>query len=362
MTQSQARPAPATSVGTNPRLYGLGAATRRKARLILASASVCLAILVSACAHPEARSFDATSDIDPAIAEAIRSEGAVTFHDGQYMENSLQAHLMAEIVNAIGGEAEVIASGQAQGMAAMCTRDDMVSMDFWRWQYQDGWQQYVVEDKCIVEIGTSNYQGEEGWYVPTYVIEGDPERGIEPMCPDLPDWEALNKCTDVFETAKTAPKGQYMTGAESWAPAYGDEPRIANLKLNYEMVFAGSEAALFTELSRAYEQGKPWLGLMWRPNYLTQKYDLTRIEFPPYTDDCWATTHACQWPETVIYQIASARLESAHPTVWRILQNYDLNGDQLKAMQALVSEDGKSIEAAAKIWMKDNPEVWKSWL
>lgn len=326
-----------------------------------AAASTVVVLLATACA-PQVPQDDVAGDIDPKITEAVRNEGLVRFHDGQYMENSLQANLMAGIVNAIGGEAEVMVSGVAQGNAEMCKSDNVVSMDHWRWQYEDMWQQYAVEEKCIVEIGTSDYQGEEGWYVPTYVFEGDAERGIEPACPGLPDWEALNECVDVFKTAKTAPKGQYMTGAEAWAPPYGDQPRIDNLDLNYEMVFAGSEAALFADLTRAYEQGRPWLGLMWRPNYMTYKYDLTRVEFPESTDECWGDTYACQFPDTVIYQIASAGMEEEHPTVWSILQNYELNDEQLRDLQALVVEDGMSVEDAAEQWVEDNAEVWKAWL
>ncbi|MFF9778765.1 glycine betaine ABC transporter substrate-binding protein [Streptomyces sp. NPDC013978] len=320
-------------------------------------------MLATACAPQEATSSGSEADIDPKVTAALKKEGAVEFVDNLYMENSLQAHLMAQIINEIGGEAEAVeAAGGAETAAAMAKADNMVSMDWWRWQFEDGWQKYVVKEKSIVPVGTSDYKGEEGWYVPTYVIKGDAKRGIKPACPDLPDWKALDKCVDVFKTPRTTPKGQYMTGAESWAPAYGDQDRIDNLKLDYKMVFAGSEAALFAELSKAYERGEPWLGLMWRPNYLTHKYDLTRVEFPPHSAKCWATTYACQWPETVIYRVASAGLESKHPTVWKILKNYSLNDEQLSSMQKLVVDDGMSIKDAAKTWMKQNREVWTAWI
>ncbi|MEE1757677.1 glycine betaine ABC transporter substrate-binding protein [Streptomyces sp. SP18BB07] len=330
--------------------------------LVGAAAGLCAALLATACAPQEATSSRSKADVDPEVTAALKKEGLVRFHDGQYMENSLQAYLMKEIVTELGGEAETVQSGPAEAAAAMCKADDLVSMDWWRWQFEDGWQKYVVKQKCIVDAGTTDYKGEEGWYVPTYVIKGDAKRGIKPACPELPDWKALNKCVDVFKTSRTTPKGQYLTGAESWAPAYGDQDRIDNLKLDYKMAFAGSEAALFAELSKAYERGEPWLGLMWRPNYLTQKYDLTRVEFPPYSDKCWKTTHACQWPETVIYRTASAGLESKHPTVWKLLQNYELDDKQLSSMQSLVVNDGMSIEDAAKNWVKENREVWTAWI
>ncbi|MEX0158718.1 MULTISPECIES: glycine betaine ABC transporter substrate-binding protein [unclassified Microbacterium] len=317
--------------------------------------------ILAGCTPQEAKG-PATDAVDADTAAALESEGTIQFATLGDLEQDIQANLMTEVINELGGDAEVLQSAITETMAAMSKGEPIVSMVFWRWQTPDLWNKYVEEEGTAVEIGTTDYVGEEGWYVPTYVIEGDEERGIEAACPQLPDWEALNECTGVFATAKTGEKGQYMSGAESWAFAYGDPQRIENLDLDYEMVFAGSEAALYASLTSAYEQGKPWLGLMWRPNYLTQKYDLTRVEFPEYSEECWGETYACQWPETTIYQVASSIVEKDHPTAWGILQNYDLNNEQLQEMQLLVIDDGLTPKEAAQAWMEDNREVWTGWL
>lgn len=339
--------------------FGLkGGRTRRSAAF---AAGICAMTVLAACA--EATTNEPAEGVDKDITAALEKEGQVVFGNGDgLMESSLQAHLLQDVFEAFGGDAELFTFTDylvlSEGLA---DADNMFVTDFWRWQAPDVWDKYVEEEKTIAAAGTSDYTGEEGWYVPTYVIEGDSERGIEPMCPGLPDWEALNDCADVFATSKTGDKGQYMTGAESWAPFYGDQDRIDNLDLDYEMVFAGGEAALFAELQRAYQRGEPWLGLMWRPNYMTQVMDLTRIEFPPYSDECWATTHACQWPETVIYEMASSELEEKHPTAWRILQNYDMPDERLAELQSYVVDDGMSIPDAAEKWVDENPDVWQAW-
>ncbi|MFC5337057.1 glycine betaine ABC transporter substrate-binding protein [Leucobacter denitrificans] len=334
---------------------------KKQSRFITAVAlGLGAAALLSACAP---QSVTATAEGVPAeISEALAAEGKVTFTDNLYMESSIQAYLMAAVINEAGGEADVLQGRHPETMAAMSNGDAIVSLDIWRWQYPDLWEQYVEQEGVVVEVGTSEYTGEEGWYVPSYVVEGDTERGIEPMCPGLPDWEALNECVDVFKSAKTGDKGQYTTGAEAWADAYGDTDRIANLDLNYEMVFAGSEAALFADLTRAYEQGKPWLGLMWRPNYMTHKYDLTRVDFPEYSDECWGNTYACQWPETTIYKIASTAVQEDHPTLFGIVENYGITNEQLHEMQSLVTDDGMSPEDAAESWMDENTDIWQAWL
>jgi glycine betaine/proline transport system substrate-binding protein len=335
-----------------------GGRARRSAAVAV---GICAVSVLAACA--ETKSNEPAEGVDKDITSALQEEGEVVFinPDG-LMEASLQAHLLHEVVTSLGGESKLETMTDYNAMSvAMARADNMYLTDFWRWQAPDVWDKYVEEEKSIVEVSTSDYTGEEGWYVPTYVIEGDPERGIEPMCPGLPDWEALNDCADVFATSKTGDKGQYMTGAESWAPFYGDQERIDNLGLNYEMVFAGGEAALFAELQRAYQRGEPWLGLMWRPNYMTQIMDLTRIEFPPYSDECWGDTYACQWPETVIYQLASSEMEEKHPTVWNLLKNYDMPDKRLAELQSYVVDDGMTIPDAAQKWVDENPDVWQEW-
>ncbi|WP_373461661.1 glycine betaine ABC transporter substrate-binding protein [Arthrobacter sp. V1I9] len=54
-------------------------------------------------------------------------------------------------------------------------------------------------------------------------------------------------------------------------------------------------------------------------------------------------------------------IEKDHPALWRILQNYDLNNDQLQELQAKVIDGGLSPQDAVKDWMQDNRDVWTSW-
>jgi|GEM_PF-2658037 len=327
--------------------------------LMTTVAGLCAVGLVTGCT-PQDAADTGTAKVDPAVASALKGEGEVQFSTVGDLEQDVQANLMTAVVNELGGKAKVLQGANTETMAAAAKGQPIVGLAFWKWQQPELWDKYASAGS-IVELGTTDYPGQEGWYVPTYVIKGDEKRGIKPACPGLPNWEALNDCVAAFSTAKTGTKGQYMSGAESWASAYGDPQRIENLKLDYEMVFAGSEAALYADLTRAYEQGKPWLGLMWRPNYMTQKYDLTRVEFPTHTKECWGNTYACQWPETVIYQWASSSVEKDHPTLMKILKNYNLNNDQLQAIQSKVIDGGLSPQEAVKDWMQENRDVWTSW-
>ena len=43
----------------------------------------------------------------------------------------------------------------------------------------------AAADGTVLDLGLNMEASEMSFLVPRYVIEGDPERGIEPMAPDL---------------------------------------------------------------------------------------------------------------------------------------------------------------------------------
>jgi len=311
----------------------------------------------------EARSTESSSAVSGDIADALAAEGEIKVVDSGFQSATLQATLMAELIERMGGQASLVKLTDYLATWPAVARDsDMVAPEIWDMFSQAQIQEYVEEKKTVVNLGTSPIKGEEGWYVPTYVIEGDAERGIEPMCPGLPDWEALNECADLFATPETEPRGRYLLGNAADIEYYGDEQRIESLGLDYETVVAGSEAALVAELKRAYDRGEPWLGLMWRPHYATGRYDMTLIEFPPYSDECWGDSYACSWDELNLIKIAGSEFVEEHPLGAEFVENFALNSEQLATMTIAMEEDGKSAAEVVEAWVEANPEVWQNWV
>lgn len=297
----------------------------------------------------------------PSISSGLKNEGTVQVLDHLESTSSIEAQLFGAVLKAFGGNVKFVdMTNWTLAWTAVNTNPDLVEMEIWGAQYPAQIKQYTVQQKTIL-APKSSVIGREGWYVPTYVIKGDPKRGIKPSCPGLPNWKALNGCAKVFATPATGSQGQYLAGAAAWAPYYGDAQRIKNLHLNYKMVFSGSEAALVAGWERAYTQGKPLLALIWQPHYISEKYNLTRVEFPPPTGKCWGTTFACNWPPQDIRQLVSAKFPAKHPTAWRVIRNWNLNDKQMGVMLALMSEKGLSAAQAVQQWMNQNPSVWHAW-
>jgi glycine betaine/proline transport system substrate-binding protein len=101
------------------------------------------------------------------------------------------------------------------------------------WGHQDLAKTYIDDKKVAVDAGSTGVDGIIGWYVPPWMAE---------KYPDITDWNNLNKYADMFKTSESGDKGQLLDGDPSFVTE--DEGIIKGLKLNYKVVYAGSESAL----------------------------------------------------------------------------------------------------------------------
>ena len=329
----------------------LGFSERSRLWKLFARHFACLGLVVAALA---VLAYQSTS-------EAETTKGKIVIAEMNWISQVINTKV-AEILlrEEMGYDVEVQLIDYVPGFTSLARGDTDVLMEIWDLTGEPYYKDALEEGKMVLSPMTM--RGYEGWYVPSYVIHGDPERGIEPSCPGLPDWQALNDCAEIFATAETEPKGRYLTGDTSWADQYGDPQRIESLGLNYEMRFAGSEAALVAEIASAYERGEPIITLMWDPHYMMQRYDLTMVEFPPYTDECWGTTYACSWKNMILYNSMNADAAKEHPEVWEFVQSYDLSREDLGEIMVPVERDGLTVEESVRQWLAENEDAWRAWI
>ncbi len=77
-----------------------------------------------------------------------------------------------------------------------------------------------------------------------------------------------------------------------------DAALVKNLKLNYKVVYAGSEAALITAFRTAEKKKSPLLGYFYEPQWFLSEVKLVKVKLPAYTAGCDADAAkvACDYP------------------------------------------------------------------
>ncbi len=282
---------------------------------------------------------------------------------GQLVDINLAKIILEEHM---GYEVELVFADYTGQWAGLAAGDLDVAMEIWYSYSFAAHEEWIDEKKKVEVIGDLGVFGTGGWFVPTYVIKGDPERGIEPMAPDLKSWKDLNKYAKLFARPETGDKGFLLDAVPSWETQ--NEGRIANLGLNYVNVYAGTEGALVAEIDGAYAKGEPLIFYAWAPHWMYAKYDLTEIELPEYTDACYGIgtgepgDFACDFPSEALYNVARVGFKDESPEVYQFFKDMNLTTADQQKMIFLIDVEEKSIEKAVRAWMTDNEDIWRAWI
>jgi glycine betaine/proline transport system substrate-binding protein len=266
----------------------------------------------------------------------------------------------------IPGETIPLFQGQLDG-------DIDISMEIWIDQMPP--YQPALEAGQVVELGNSVDDTVQGWWVPTYVIEGDEERDIEPMAPDLSHVDDLPDYWELFQDPEDSSKGRLYDGIAGWEAERINEVKFDYYGLDeyYNRFLPGSGAALDTSLMTAYQQGEPWLGYMWTPTWVAGQLDLTLIEEPEYSDECWEEVQAaveeertpetsCAWPVTEAVIAAETGFAEEAPDVIEFLENFNTNETHISAALAYMADNDAESEEAALWFLEEYDDLWSEWV
>ena len=235
-----------------------------------------------------------------------------------------------------------------QGMAA-----GTVDVVIENWGHDDLKKKYIEGQGSVVDVGPNGNIGVIGWYVPPWLAEENPE---------VLDWENLNDFADEFATPESDGLGQLLDGDPSFVT--NDEALVENLDLDFEVVFAGSEAALIQAFRQA-EEDKQWvLGYFYEPQWFLSEVPLVKVNLPPYEEGCDADAAkvACDYPEYILDKIASAEFMDSGSPAATLVENFNWSNDDQNVVAAYIAQDGMSAQDAADKWIDENPDVWEPWL
>ena len=221
------------------------------------------------------------------------------------------------------------------------------------WGHDDLKKTYITDKKVAVEVGPTGNKGVIGWYVPQWMVDEHP---------DITDWNNLNKYADLFKTSESKGKGQLLDGDPSFVT--NDAALVGNLKLNYEVVYSGSEAAIIKAAQQATAQKKPLLFYFYEPQWLFAKEKYVRVKLPAYTAGCDADPKkvACDYPDYVLDKIASKKFADTGGAAYQLIKNFTWTNDDQNLVSDYITNQGMTAEAAGEKWVKEHESTWKPWI
>lgn len=245
-----------------------------------------------------------------------------------------------------------------------------VMMEVWKNNIPEVWSKALAEGS-VVEVGINFPDAVQGWYVPRFVIEGDPERGIEPMAPELKSVFDMSRYTELFRDPEEPGKGRFYNCILGWQceiintrklRAYGLDDDYTNFR-------PGTGDALTAVIASAYKRGQPIFAYYWAPTWVMGFFDLVRLEEPPYDKEVWKQLQAeenpqeaCAYPKAEVVVGANKAFYHQAPQLIEFLEKYQTSNALISKLLAYMQENRADVQETALHFLSTRSQVWTQWV
>lgn len=254
--------------------------------------------------------------------------------------------------------------------AALARNDIQVIGEEWAGR-SPAWIKAEGEGK-VFGLGNTVKGATEGWWVPEYVIKGDPVRGIKPLAPDLKLVTDLPRYKHVFADPEDPSRGRFLNSPTGWTSEIVNSQKLKAYGLVESFVNfrTGSGAALDAEVSSLVKRGKPVLFYYWSPTPLFGRFRLVKLEEPPFDAEAWKTLADANNPHPRGTRSMPARLaigvssafKLKYPELVEFFEKVDLPIDLLNQTIAQMSEKHLDPRLVAEAFLREQPQIWSQWL
>ncbi|MCL1994263.1 MAG: ABC transporter substrate-binding protein [Spirochaetes bacterium] len=216
---------------------------------------------------------------------------------------------------------------------------------------------------AIIPLGTLLEGSRQGLFVPRFVIQGDPWRGIAPMAPTLARIEDLLRYPHVFPDTDDPGRGRVVGAVSGWhANAILHRKFLHNgLDAYFNLAQPGSETAIFESLEAAYNMGQGWVGYIYEPSRISSRLDLVLLESAPF-EPAGFVEGRTNFPEQPLMIVSSRYFPARAPGVADFLRRFATGNTLVSEALAFLEETRATHEQAAIWFLLTHDSLIDAWL
>jgi len=302
--------------------------------------------------------------------QAVRAEGCGGVTIAQMSWKS--ADLMAEVDRIIlsegyGCDARTVPGDTLPTFESMLTEGQPdVAPEMWINAVRERLDAAVDEGRLEVAAQSLSDSGVEGWWIPAFITEenpdiktvrdalrrpdlfpspDDPARGALHNCP--PDWSCRISTANLFRAHAADEKG-------------------------FDLINTDTPQALIDSVADAFANQRGWLGYYWAPTPLLGRYDMVRLDFEvPHNKIEWDTCTAVQdcaepkpnaWPKSEVYTVVTGKFRRRGGDAYRYLASRSWSNRTVNGLMAWMEDNRATAEETARYFLESNEALWSSWV
>ncbi|MGR3433315.1 MAG: ABC transporter substrate-binding protein [Shimia sp.] len=220
-----------------------------------------------------------------------------------------------------------------------------------------GYEALRDEGKIVPLAPVLSDGGQEGWWLPTYLVERHPE---------LATLEGVLANPDLVG-------GRFHNCPDGWACKIVNDnvAEAAGVEASGIEIFNhGSGETLATSIAAAYTDEAPWFGYYWAPTSILGKYPMTMVETAAHD----AEAHACNkdpecgtpmvsaYPSADVFTVVTSDFQERQPEIAALMANVQFTNAQMGEILAWQEDNSASSDEAAVYFLTNYTDVWSGWL
>ncbi|EGA64564.1 ABC transporter substrate-binding protein [Vibrio brasiliensis] len=224
-----------------------------------------------------------------------------------------------------------------------------------------------VEEKRLRYAGKSLVDGgEEGFWVPAYLVK---------QYPEMATIEGVKKHAKLFDHPEDPDQSAFYSCPAGWNCQISAGNLFKALGLEgsgFTIVDPGSSAGLSGAIAKAYEREEAWFGYYWAPTAVLGKYDMVKVDFGSGVNleefvGCTTQTECespkpTMYPPSPVHTITTEAFASRAPQAYEYFTKRGFTNKDMNQLLAWMEDNQADGEEASFHFLENYPQIWQTWV
>ncbi len=301
-------------------------------------------------------------------AQAEEACGRVTIADMNWSSATLIANVDRFVLeHGYGCKAELIPGDTMPTGTSMIEKGEPdIAPELWSNSFKDALDKGVAEKRLRVAGRSLSDGGEEGFWVPRYMVEKDPT---------LATIAGVKSAAKLFKHPEDPDRSAFLGCPAGWNCQITSGNLFNALELEnagFELIDPGSGAGLAGSIAKAYERGEPWFGYYWAPTAVLGKYKMVKVDFGSGTDekhytDCISQAECedpqpTMYPPSPVHTVTTEQFAAKAPEAYEYLSRRAFSNAQMNELLAWMEENQADGDIAMEHFLKNYESTWTPWV
>jgi len=294
--------------------------------------------------------------------------GKVTIADMNWSSASLIANIDQFILEkGYGCDAELVPGDTMPTGTSMIEKGEPdIAPEMWSNSMRVALDKGVAEKRLRYAGNSLLDGGEEGFWVPQYMVDKDPS---------LATIEGVIKNVSLFKHPEDPDKSAFYGCPAGWNCQISSGNLYRALGLSdkgFELIDPGSGAGLSGSIAKAYTRQEPWFGYYWAPTSVLGKYKMVKIDFGSGIDkdefvsctskeDC-LEPKVTMYPPSAVQTVTTERFATKAPAAYDYLTKRSFKNAEMNKLLAWMEDNQADGDVAMEYFLTQHPDRWKPWV